>query len=416
LAACVRFVCQVLSCLHLSLGDQTWHLVDVPALICGTGTHAIEFPLWNSAMTSDQIHTPHVLAFVRSSERPVTISYTVLDSANFSIEVASRTDELVSLGARRLAANASVAERRVRSTSGGSSGGRSGGRSGGGRSSASSSGGSSSGRSTGSGSSSRGQRSYSSASAAATARRRGIPSYYRDGDVSRRRADGETSYRRRGFQQAGSRRRMTGYDGERWGNRQVPQSGSYGFASLAQAERIFPNSHSSTGYGYAGASAFAALGAFNLAFSASALGLVAAAPQESRWSTLQGRGSTCLFDDYFQGDCSECQTAVWDDHKCYAPFTPAEDMNLDMIMNAGFIPADVTWPLLVRVTRVEGDDYANSRLCTSGDAGNRDLFVTITEVQELSEALEADSDSLASRCCVPLLIYLVPCSFMTFIL
>lgn len=397
----VRLVCQALLLFRLSLSDQTWHMVDVPSLICGTGTDATEIKLWNLDMNAEQTHTPHVIAFFRSSERPVSISYTVVDSSNVSIELASGTETLVPLSARRLVANASAIKRRVRASGGRSSGG---GSSSSGRSS---SGGSSSGRSgsssgSSSSSSSSGRRSYTSAGVLNSARRRGIPDYYQNGDTSRRRLGGEAAYRRRGFQQEGSRRRMTGYDGERWGNSRSPLSGNYGLTSSARAARIFPNDHSSTGYGYAGAGAFAALGVAQVAFSASALGLVAAAPQESRWGTLQGLGSTCSFGSYFEGDCGECTSSVWDDHKCSVSFAPAEDMNLDMIMTAGFIPTDITWPLLVRITRVDGDDYASSRLCASGDGSDRDLFVTLAEVEELEDDLEQDSDGGASSRRAPL--------------
>jgi len=99
----------------------------------------------------------------------------------------------------------------------------------------------------------------------------------------------------------------------------------------------------------------------------------------------------------WSGLCSSCIT-VYSANQCNVQFTPKVDATRDDIMGTGFIPADYTWPLLVKVTDVTSTAFPPSTICppqvsdpTWKAPPMKQIFITLTTVEELSASTDTGS-------------------------
>lgn len=115
---------------------------------------------------------------------------------------------------------------------------------------------------------------------------------------------------------------------------------------------------------------------------------------------MAGRMMSCLDCEHYYGSAS-CSGA----NDCYSgnrgcDYRLDQNMRRDDLMSAGFVPQEYEPPLKIKITKIEGADYTQAKLCPQEGAANDntvnqfesavkesfsvDLFVTLTEMQNLA--------------------------------
>lgn len=289
------------------------------------------------------------------------------------------------------------------------------------------------------------RRRYSSYSSSYSSPRRRGPSYssYSGSSYSNPRRRGASysssstySYpRRRGFTQpTGTRRRSVGYDSMAYTNPYSRMSGRYGYSSSGYATSQYGGRlPMTTSYGYTGANAYKSNSGMKIAMAAGG-GLLAGYAVSSMMHNMHnpyGYGYTDMSNPFgysraemlsmqctagsWSGLCSSCITA-YSANTCNVEFTPKIDATRDDLMGTGFIPADYTWPLSVKVTAVSSTAFNPSIICppslsdtTWKAPAMKQLFLTMTTVEELDHQAQGDTGSSGTEWWVFLLGTLFPC-------
>lgn len=165
-----------------------------------------------------------------------------------------------------------------------------------------------------------------------------------------------------------------------------------------------------TSYGYTGANAYKSNSGMKIAMAAGG-GLLAGYAVSSMMHNMHnpyGYGYTDMSNPFgysraemlsmqctagsWSGLCSSCITA-YSANTCNVEFTPKIDATRDDLMGTGFIPADYTWPLLVKVTDVTSTAFHPSEICPPNNLSDptwkappmKQLFLTLTVIEELSQ-------------------------------
>ncbi|CAJ1400652.1 unnamed protein product [Effrenium voratum] len=346
-----------------------WHLVDVYSVVCpGFPGYTIV----NMSQPADKLHSPHIFTIFRTTNEAVKIAFTATDSNGK--EVASESADLKKV-ARRLALEMKGRQLSARRRGGGGS--------------------------------------YSSprrrAPTSYSSPRRRAPSPAPSPSYSspRRRApapaSGTTTARRRGYTEPPSQRRRTaGYDNKYYTNPSNPAAGNYGYTSASTASSNFGGRPpTSTPYGYTGANAYSgssgSAGKIALAAGGGLLAGYAASQLFSHTWTGYNReqllGLPCTSGSW-TGTCDAC-VKLHGEKNCAAQISPKIDATRDDLLNTGFIPADFTWPIHVKITEVSGTDFG-PQICpptTPGTEWNppsmKQLFLTLTTLEELSASAPA---------------------------
>jgi len=403
----------LLSLLHSVAAAQNpiWYTVESEVLICepvASVGFRVTLPL-----TAPKKDTPHVLTFFRTSNNSVTVTFEVRD-ADKKIVVKNQTVTFQALTAKRrlLENSSSPAEhfmakfeepevedaqedewgmetwRRLSAR-----------RRGGGVTSSSSS-----------------KTSSSTSSSKTSSSTGGL----------RRRAN-PAAARRRGSATEGKNQPSAGVGGSRFQN---SNGQSWAYTSQSRLTSNYGGrTPQTTSYGYSGQSAYTSptSGRSNMAMYAGA-GLVGGVAvgagamylmSSSSYGSYSryGRGNDrCSHSSGWSGSCSACFQR-YKNEECIQD-GPRGSANRDDLMNTGFWPADWKSPLTVTIFSVSGVDFERSRICppagwTEHDGSEvlpagSDIFLTMTEMAELGDALEADGSagaaaavagSLISICC-----------------
>lgn len=78
-----------------------------------------------------------------------------------------------------------------------------------------------------------------------------------------------------------------------------------------------------------------------------------------------------------KADCKSCNAT-----QCSIKFEPKGILCRDEIMKARFKPSDVTWPLMVNISYLDGDQLTPDRVCTARDEpwAHQDMFIRLSKV------------------------------------
>ncbi|OLQ01473.1 hypothetical protein AK812_SmicGene15770 [Symbiodinium microadriaticum] len=371
-----------------------WYLVDVNSVVCpGSPGYAVI----NMTEPTAQTHSPHILTVFRTTNASVTLAFEITDatgkvitdqSAGVSLQQVARrlgevTEDVENLWEEATVVQSALEEEapprqlsgRRRSYSGG----------------------------------------YSSP------RRRAVSS-------PRRRASSPSpppspppppasagpvsgaSARRRGYTEPMSQRRRTaGYDNKHYSNPSNPAAGSYGYASQSAAASNFGGRlPTSTPYGYTGANAYSGrtgMGSGMQIALAGGGGLLAGMALSNLmhhswtgYSQQQMLSMPCSSGSW-SGLCSTC-VSLYGADKCDIKISPKIDATRDDLVNTGFIPADFTWPIHVKITSISSTDFEPSSICPPTTPGvnwtappMKQLFLTLTTMEELSAPPAASASS-----------------------
>eukprot|EP00747_Dinoflagellata_sp_TGD_P105982 gnl/TRDRNA2_/TRDRNA2_169716_c0_seq2.p1 gnl/TRDRNA2_/TRDRNA2_169716_c0~~gnl/TRDRNA2_/TRDRNA2_169716_c0_seq2.p1 ORF type:complete len:511 (-),score=61.91 gnl/TRDRNA2_/TRDRNA2_169716_c0_seq2:215-1537(-) len=246
-------------------------------------------------------------------------------------------------------------------------------------------------------------------------RRRNAGNSWNRQDTARRRVN-PASYRRRNVPPppaSSPRRRYRDVEDNRWVNR---NGEAYGYTSDIQMTNSYPGGYTTESYGYSGK------GAYESSSGATMLMSGCRCCQCSRYRSYGlghdygfGRG-VCAYGATWTGSCKDCY-ARHPHHMCHQRMPLPENGNRDDIMLHGFVPVDFVSPLIIRVSKIEGLDFAADRICppagwdpetgqiapenqVNGTVSwtppeNQDIFMTLTHLEEgaLHEALVRDTTS-----------------------
>jgi hypothetical protein len=90
--------------------------------------------------------------------------------------------------------------------------------------------------------------------------------------------------------------------------------------------------------------------------------------------------------------CEGCDVAHQPDGTDDVEWELADDLRREDIMSTGFIPANYTYPLLLTVTAVQGNDYNQSKICPPPrplsswkPPQGQDLLFTVTPMEDLAD-------------------------------
>jgi len=378
----------------------TWHFVDVSKVVCPgeLGEVTIEFPL--DAIGSAAKHEPHVLTIFRVSTGAVNLTYRFTDSAQPAHTVDERSVRLQALpnSSRRLRAAEKAEDAEAPPQARAARGGKR--------------------MLSGKGfyhSHSHNHRvrpRHRGEDALGSRRRAGLQGARRRAAPSQSNAFGS---RRRGAPpEAGARRRTYGAGGSRWGNKQDPAAGSYGYTSQGALNQNFGGRPPvQTPYGYSGANAYqpSSAGRIALAVGGGLLAGTMASYLFSRWSHGAGFGQCTSLAGQHYASCEECRSAH-PGSQCTSSFGLPVSAARDDLMSTGFVPADLTGPLRLRLSQIQGAAFRPEVICppagwspgtllanaslanaslanaSSGNvswapSGQQALFVTLTRVEAL---------------------------------
>eukprot|EP00429_Kryptoperidinium_foliaceum_P017007 CAMPEP_0176042016 /NCGR_PEP_ID=MMETSP0120_2-20121206/20847_1 /TAXON_ID=160619 /ORGANISM="Kryptoperidinium foliaceum, Strain CCMP 1326" /LENGTH=518 /DNA_ID=CAMNT_0017375427 /DNA_START=74 /DNA_END=1630 /DNA_ORIENTATION=+ len=365
--------------------EYPWYLVDTTAVLCklsdppAPGVAQLSIDI-DALVPADKQTSPHIFTFFRTTNRSVEVTFKVTDASS-KVVVPSTTVKLQDLARRRLGAAVEDPEpddeelqawidslpsddfasaRRLAARRRGASATTTVPRR----------------RRTASSSSS-----SSSTSSASTPRRRANPA------VARRRGSPATN----------TQQPMTGVGGSRYTN---SQGMAYGYTNPTRLNSNYAGGYKPTGYGYSGANAYqrptpsggSMMGKLALAAGAGVVVGLGASYLYSRWDSYPS--CTSDSDDNWSGSCSSCRSR-FGRTKCQ-PETPTR-ASRDDLMDTGFWPDDYTSPLLVEITGISGADFSPSAICPPvqdwNETLNSDLFLTLTQISELGDKLEEDSET-----------------------
>jgi hypothetical protein len=182
-----------------------------------------------------------------------------------------------------------------------------------------------------------------------------------------------------------------------WGS---SNAGGYSYSSSRQG-RNYPYGARQTGYGYSGAGKYTSGMAVPLAVGGGVVGGgVAGAYVYSRYYT---------YNTHYRDQYNSCHASGWS--SCSSASEASSvlpgDTIRDDLMDAGFFPMDFEAPLMLTVSKIEGVDYAASRICPPagwnlGDTtawtppANQDLFFVFSEAEEEEYQPPTSSISTAS--------------------
>lgn len=205
------------------------------------------------------------------------------------------------------------------------------------------------------------------------------------------------------------RRRTAGYDNKHYSNPSNPAAGSYGYASQSAAASNFGGRlPTSTPYGYTGANAYSGrtgMGSGMQIALAGGGGLLAGMALSNLmhhswtgYSQQQMLSMPCSSGSW-SGLCSTC-VSLYGADKCDIKISPKIDATRDDLVNTGFIPADFTWPIHVKITSIASTDFEPSSICPPTTPGvnwtappMKQLFLTLTTMEELSAPPAASASS-----------------------
>eukprot|EP00405_Crypthecodinium_cohnii_P008368 CAMPEP_0206423988 /NCGR_PEP_ID=MMETSP0324_2-20121206/2975_1 /ASSEMBLY_ACC=CAM_ASM_000836 /TAXON_ID=2866 /ORGANISM="Crypthecodinium cohnii, Strain Seligo" /LENGTH=603 /DNA_ID=CAMNT_0053888587 /DNA_START=308 /DNA_END=2121 /DNA_ORIENTATION=+ len=180
--------------------------------------------------------------------------------------------------------------------------------------------------------------------------------------------------------------------GNRWSS---PATGGtcYGYTSASVWSSTYTHSVSTTSYGYTGASAYR--------YSAKTMVLAAAAGFAG--GAVVTASTYYLYRSLTSSSCSSYSCCFGCSNSCYSStnsqctITVNDLQTQDDIMESGFFPDELApFPLRVRVTSIDGEDYTEANVCppssctdyasceSSGGTTNS-LWVTLTKLEELAE-------------------------------
>ncbi|CAL1139315.1 unnamed protein product [Cladocopium goreaui] len=211
-------------------------------------------------------------------------------------------------------------------------------------------------------------------------------------DDSRRRAAVLPSPRRRTYSSDGRRRSFSSYS-----NPSRPNMGQYGYANQHYAYQNYGGQMPmTTPYGYSGANAYQGSSGngmkIAIAGGAGLLAGIAANKLMHHWggySQEQLMNAPCSRGSW-QGTCGTCMNQ-YGANNCNAMLAPKFNAARDDLMSTGFTPAQVQWPLQVRVTHVAGPEFNPMLICTPPAPGMAhppvpQVFLTLTALQSYSNS------------------------------
>jgi len=181
--------------------------------------------------------------------------------------------------------------------------------------------------------------------------------------------------------------------------------GSYGYPSTGYAMSAF-GGHTplSTSYGYSGMNAYQGNSGYTVAMAGGA-GLLAGYVGSQlmhpyyhhhgySWGGYNRQdiyGMPCTSGTW-SGSCSSC-VSLYGGSSCNVMMSPKIDAARDDLMNTGFAPAQVAWPITVTITHLSGPDFTPSLICPpqngTGDwqpPAMKQLFLTLTALGERTGA------------------------------
>jgi len=173
--------------------------------------------------------------------------------------------------------------------------------------------------------------------------------------------------------------------------------GKYGYANQNYAYHNYGgHMPMTTPYGYSGANAYQGGSGSGmkiaLAGGAGLLAGIAANKLMHHWggySREQLMNAPCSTGSW-QGTCSSCVNQ-YGANNCNAMLSPKFNAARDDLMSTGFTPAQVQWPLQVRVTRVGGPEFNPMVICSQQTPGVAhppipQVFLTLTALQTYSNS------------------------------
>lgn len=340
---------------------STWHLVDVPMVVCPDSTTKKV----DTVIPMEEIldpTKPHVLTFYRTSDRKVSVTYSVHDAQGAEVIGSTTTSlqEVPSRSGRSLAQEDDSGEPDVAAT----------------------------------------PREITAKVKGGTHDDSG--SSHDGGEAAIADAAKERKRRKKKRDTTGSTPppTMARGDAHTWTGR---GGHSYGY-SPAHLKREFPRGYVRSTYGYTVRGAYRSDSLAEVPLALGALAVVGASLGShsafSRWNTGQWGHQCSVVGEGWTGNCTEC-VQKYSKQLCILTARPHEDANRDDIMATGFVPKSYSMPLKVSVTGVVGDDYSAARLCPPQGSKatvswspprNQDLFVTLSTVDDLlSDAEQAQA-------------------------
>lgn len=202
------------------------------------------------------------------------------------------------------------------------------------------------------------------------------------------------AFRRRSPSFSSSRRRST-FTSQGFSNPAHPNFGQYGYVNQNYAYQNYGgHMPMTTPYGYSGANAYQGSSGSGmkiaLAGGAGLLAGIAANRMMHHWggySRDQIMNSQCS-SGHWQGTCSSC-VSQYGANSCNAMLQPHFNAARDDLMNTGFIPSQVMFPLHVRVTHVAGPEFNPMLICNPPAPGMASppvpqVFFALTALQTYS--------------------------------
>lgn len=187
------------------------------------------------------------------------------------------------------------------------------------------------------------------------------------------------------------RRRSTPGFGGSYSNPYSSYSAPYGYPSSGWAYQSFGgHMPTSTPYGYTGASAYSSSSGVEIALAAGA-GLLAGyalGHHHHHWngySQADMFGMQCI-SGAWSGRCNSC-VSTYGANSCNVLVSPKFDAARDDLMSTGFVPSEISWPLVVNVTHIAGEDFRPSTICPPEDPDAKsawkappmkDLFIALS--------------------------------------
>lgn len=192
------------------------------------------------------------------------------------------------------------------------------------------------------------------------------------------------------------RRSYQGGYGGSYTNPYSSYSAPYGYPSSNWAYQSFGgHMPTATPYGYTGANAYSSSSGLPIALAAGA-GLLASYAMGHHSGHYGHYWHGYSQADMYKMQCASgawtggCQSCVssYGAPSCNVLLSPQLDVARDDLMSTGFVPSQISWPLVVNVTHVAGDDFRPSAICPPQDPDAKSAW-TPPPMKELFISLSA---------------------------
>lgn len=338
-------------------------MINVQSVVC---PDAPGYAIINISQPAAELNRPHIFTIFRTTNSSVSLDFTATDSAGKAVAQAAVNLQQAS---RRLESDLPLSGRQLSARR----------RFGGG---------------------------YSGGSSYSSPRRRTPSPPPSPPYTSPRRRTGTPSTASTGSA-SGSRRRTFGYDNKVHNNPSNPGAGNYGYQTPGAAASNFGGRiPTGTPYGYTGANAYSGSSGSGAKIAMAAGGGLLAGYLGSQllhswtgYSRAEMLNMPCTSGSW-QGLCSTCVT-LHGARNCNIEISPKIDATRDDLLDTGFVPSQVSWPIQVNITKIIGVDFAPSVVCPNASdpqwtSAQKQLFITLTTLQELASGPQATASSGSS--------------------